>query len=257
MHRHGYGVPRNISAARRFFTDALAIDSCEPYAVCGLKTLAARAAPNACEVDCSALAEAVQTDDPVNLEQDAKARAYQLLAQLLKSDPSIRRTATDLETALNDILLQEQQLRNSAYQELCAGHVKRAVVTISVAHQLDREINRRDRLVQHHEEKVKEDGNARSQAALQQLRDAQSRSSQDKRVFFEKYAKAVFAASNCEVDILARSYDDFEKEIAEVTVTALEQSAYKLFKQHVDDALADRGMNSTWFDNLDTLLEQQ
>lgn len=257
IHRHGYGVPRNINAARRFYSDALAVDACEPYAVCGMKALAARSAPNNCAIDCSALSENAQQAEPEPVELDAKSRAYQLLTQLLNSDPSISRTASDLEIALNEILSQEEQLRNSAYQQLCTGHVKRAVVTISVAHQLDREIKRRNRLIQHHEDKVKNDGNARSQAALQQLQDAQMRSSQDKRVFFEKYAKAVFAASNCDVDILASSYAAFEREIAEVTVTALEQSAYKLFKQHVMDANADLGMNSTWFDNLDTLLEQQ
>jgi hypothetical protein len=256
-HRHGYGVPRNISAARRYFTDALSATDCEPYAVCGLKALAARSAPNNCNVDCSALANSVDRDEKDTPERDAKSRAYQLLAELLNSDPSIQRTAEELKTALNNILTQEEQLRNEAYQELCTGHVKRAVVTISVAHQLDREINRRDRLVQHHKEKVEEDGNARSQASLMQLQEAQSRSSHDKRVFFEKYAKAVFSASNCDEEILAGSYDSFEREIAEVAVTALEQSAYRLFQQHVNDARADRGMNSTWFDNLDTLLDQQ
>lgn len=257
IYRHGYGVPRNINAARRFYTDAIADGVCEPYAVCGLKELASRAAPHGCEVDCIQLAEQGQIEDQDDTAQDAKARAYDLLAELLNSDPTIRRTATDLQNALNDILTQEEQLRNEAYQQLCTGHVKRAVVTISVAHQLGREMKRRERLVKHHTSKVEKDGNAQSQAALLQLSEAQNRSSQDKRVFFEKYAKSVFSASNCDVGILSSSYAVFEREIAEVSVTALEQSAYRLFKEHVEDARADRGMNSTWFNNLDQLLDQE
>ena len=257
IHRHGYGVPRNINAARRFYTDAIADGKCEPYAVCGLKALATRATPHSCVVDCSALEEQSQAVDVDNTVQDAKSRAYDLLAELLNSDPTIRRTAIDLQKALKDILTQEEQLRNEAYQELCTDHVKRAVVTISVAHQLNREMKRRVRLIEHHQSKVEKNGNAQSQAALVQLDDAQIRSSQDKRVFFEKYAKAVFSASNCDVSILTSSYNDFEREITEVRVTALEQSAYRLFKQHVEDARADRGMNSTWFNNLDQLLDQR
>lgn len=255
FHRHGYGVPRNLDNARTSFETALRFQDCHPYAVCGLKTLAEASGVSHCSVDCSTLAQEAGGDDSGSDTETARERARIVIADLIRRGELAGRSAQDLDDALRDLLLEEDARLNEARQALCTGHIKRAVVTISVAHQLEREVDRRQRLLEHHRGKLQEGQNARSQAAVQMLQAAQERSSEDKQVFFEKYTSAVFSAAGCDKQILARSFAEFEREISEVSVTELEQMAYGLFKTHVEDARNSRGISSDWFSRLSELLQ--
>lgn len=254
LYRNGYGVARDPVEAMRRFESALALEACLPEAVCGLRGLRDRSAAAGCEADCELLAETAAPAE-ASATSSARDRAYSLLAEMLKAQGPTRLVAEELERAIEEILAQEGELRDRAYEELCTGHIKRAVVTVSLAYQLEQEARRRAKLIAHHEQKVEKDNRARSQVALQTLRPAQRNARADKQVFFEKYTAAVFAAGNCDAEMIERSYEAFEREIAEVRVTELEQRAFELFREHVEAARNDRGISSGWFGNLNLLLD--
>jgi len=255
LYRNGYGVPRDADRAAEHFAAALTEDACHAQAVCGLQGLEGGDAAVRCDIDCAALAALNTKAAIADPQTSAEERAYLLLAEMQRGDDGPARLAAgDLATMLDQILSQERQARDEAFGQLCTGYIKRAVVTVSLAYQLERETRRRSRLIAHHEKKVAQSNDARSQAALQELDAAQRRATADKQVFFEKYTGAVFSAGGCEPTLLDDAYRRFERDVAEVQVTDLEQQAFGLFRDHVEAARAGQGISSGWFGNLDDLL---